>query len=196
MEPRLLFNRFGARLRAGPPIARKRRRIKVAHAVLRGSGIEIGALHNPIPVSPSMTVTYVDRLSNEGLREHYPEIPSPSLVTVDIVDEAESLDSIPDASRDFVIANHVLEHCENPIRAISSWIRVIRNEGVVFLAVPNMKLTFDRHRQLTTWPHFVRDWEDGPAWSRKSHYLEWAGLVEEHAPSGAPSHAARLMEAN
>ena len=92
MEPRLLFNRFGARLRAGPPMARKRRRIKVAHAVLRGSGIEIGALHNPIPVSPSMTVTYVDRLSNEGLREHYPEIPSPTLVTVDIVDEAESLD--------------------------------------------------------------------------------------------------------
>jgi len=192
----MLFNKFGARLRAGPPADRGRRRIKVAHDVLRGSGIEIGALHNPIPVSPSMMVTYVDRLPNEGLREHYPEIPSPSLVAVDIVDEAESLDSVPDASQDFVIANHILEHCQDPIRAISSWIRVIRYEGVVFLAVPNMKLTFDRHRHLTSWPHFVRDWEEGPAWSRNSHYLEWTELVEKHPPSGAPSHAARLMEDN
>jgi hypothetical protein len=77
MEPRYLLNRFYARLQAGSSIVRERRRVKTAHAILRGSGIEIGALHNPIPVSPSMNVSYVDRLTNEGLREHYPEIQSP-----------------------------------------------------------------------------------------------------------------------
>ncbi len=55
--------------RLGP---RARARRKLADQYLHGEGIEIGALHNPLPTSAH--VKYVDRLSRADLRRHYPEL--------------------------------------------------------------------------------------------------------------------------
>ena len=43
-------------------------RESVANAYIKGNGIEIGALHNPLKVSPAAHVKYVDRrLTIKGL---------------------------------------------------------------------------------------------------------------------------------
>jgi GT2 family glycosyltransferase/SAM-dependent methyltransferase len=154
-------------------------RSAVAGLYLEGTGIEIGALHSPLPVNPTVTVRYVDRMCVADLRKHYPELDSLPLVEPDIIDNGEQLASIADATQDFVIASHFLEHCQDPIGAIKAMLRVVRPGGVVYLAVPDKRYTFDRKRPVTPLEHLTRDHEEGPAWSKERHFEEWATLAED-----------------
>jgi hypothetical protein len=89
-------------------------RTRIANGYLSGEGIEIGALHNPLPMPRSARVRYVDRLPVSELRAHYPELEHEPLVQVDILDDGERLATIADSSLDFVVANHFLEHTQDP----------------------------------------------------------------------------------
>ncbi len=139
-------------------------------------------------------MTYVDRLDNEGLKHHYPEISSDGLVQVEIVSDAETLQGVPDDSQDFVIASHLIEHCEDPISALRAWARVLRPGGRVLVVVPNKTLSFDRRRPVTSWAHLERDWRDGPKGSREQHYLEWVRFVEGVSEANASQRALELMQ--
>jgi hypothetical protein len=123
----------------------------IAHNFLHGQGIEIGALHNPLRLPPAAKVQYVDRMSVAQLRQHYPELAALELVEADILDDGERLGCVPDMSQDFVIANHFLEHCENPLLALHNLLRVLKVEGVLYLTVPDKRYTFDSSRPVTPW---------------------------------------------
>jgi GT2 family glycosyltransferase/SAM-dependent methyltransferase len=153
-------------------------RDELADAFLAGEGIEIGPLHSPLRLPPSASVRYVDRLPVTLLRRHYPELDELPLVEIDVGDEGERLETIADESQDFVIANHLLEHTEDPISAVGNWLRVLRPGGVIFMAVPDKRHTFDIEREPTTIEHMIRDYEEGPAGSRRQHFEEWARHVE------------------
>ncbi|MBM4206357.1 MAG: class I SAM-dependent methyltransferase, partial [Gammaproteobacteria bacterium] len=84
---------------------------------------------------------------------------------------------VPDASLDFIIANHMLEHCENPLGAIRNYFRTVRKGGVLYYAVPDKRFSFDRDRPLTQRGHFIADDRQGPAWSRSTHFDEWVRMV-------------------
>jgi SAM-dependent methyltransferase len=153
-------------------------RDELADAYLAGEGIEIGPLHSPLRVPPSASVRYVDRLPVTLLRRHYPELNELPLVEIDVGDDGERLATIEAASQDFVIANHLLEHTEDPISTIGNWLRVLRPGGVIYMAVPDKRHTFDIDREPTRIEHMVRDYEEGPAGSRRQHFEEWARHVE------------------
>ena len=176
-------------------VARTRRRI--AERYLSGAGVEIGALHEPLPPLAGVTIRYVDRLDLDGLRAHYPELADRPLVAPDIVDDGERLTSLPDSSQDFVVANHFIEHCEEPIGTLIAFLRVLRPDGIAYLAVPDRRQGVDVERPATTFEHLQRDHEEGPAWSRSDHYHEWARLVDARLGNIAPEQAeehARSME--
>jgi GT2 family glycosyltransferase/SAM-dependent methyltransferase len=153
-------------------------RDELAAAFVAGEGIEIGPLHFPLRLPPRVSVRYVDRLPVTLLRRHYPELDELPLVEIDIGDDGERLATIGDCSQDFVIANHLLEHTEDPISAIASWLRVLRPGGVIYLAVPDKRHTFDIDRQPTPVEHMIRDYEEGPEGSRREHFEDWARHVE------------------
>lgn len=153
------------------------RRREIAERYLVGDGLEIGALHEPIAVPASARVRYVDRLPVAQLREHYPELAGVPLVDVDIIDDGEILSTVPDGSLDFLIANHMLEHCENPLGAVRTHFRKIRAGGVLYYAVPDKRFSFDQDRPITPPGHFVDDDRLGPAHSRDGHFEEWAREV-------------------
>jgi SAM-dependent methyltransferase len=150
---------------------------------LRGEGIEIGALNNPLAVDGRRArVRYVDMLDREGLLAKNPEL-SPAerekVKAPDIVAEAEDLGVIPDASVDFVIASHILEHLPNPIRAIREFHRVLRAGGLLYLAIPDKRQSFDRERRVTPLSHVLDDYAAGAtAATSTEHYQEWLDLVE------------------
>jgi SAM-dependent methyltransferase len=135
-------------------------------------------LHSPFPLPDAACVSYVDRLSTAELREEYPELADRPIVDVDVVDDGETLATLADASVDFVIASHFLEHCEDPIGALKAHIRVLRPGGVLLLALPDRRRGVDRERGPTPLEHLLADHEEGPLLSRAGHYRDWVSLVD------------------
>ncbi|MDQ6847692.1 MAG: class I SAM-dependent methyltransferase [Candidatus Dormibacteraeota bacterium] len=154
---------------------------------LTGKGIELGALHQPLPVPPGVEVEYVDRLSVADLRRQYPELEALDLVPVMHIGSAENLAGIADSSMDFVVACHVLEHIEDPTRAVREIHRVLRHGGIFFCALPEPRVTFDRERRPTTMEHLVHDHADGST-TRREHFVDWVENVERHQPWWAIEH--------
>jgi SAM-dependent methyltransferase len=164
---------------------------------LKGTGIEIGALHNPMPVNHDRaTVRYVDRMSLEEQRRHYPELAGYELVRPDIIAEADALDMVADKSQDFIIANHLLEHLPDPIGALKEWHRVLRTGGILFLAVPDKRLTFDKDRPRTTLAHLIADHADRGAASRVGHCEEYSRLVHKKSGDELARDVAELLARN
>ncbi len=73
-------------------------RARLARKFLRGDGIEIGALHNPLAVPESAKVHYVDNHDTRALQLLYYEVTNYKFVEVEIIDDGETLRTIPDAS--------------------------------------------------------------------------------------------------
>jgi SAM-dependent methyltransferase len=172
--PRTTAKRLVKRVLASAGLKFDLSREGLAARYLTGLGLEIGALHNPLIVPKGATVRYVDRLGNDELRKQYPELRAEKLVNVDIVADGETLTEISDESQDFVIANHFIEHCENPIRAVENFLRVLKPGGVVFLAVPDKRACSDVSRPDTTFEHLLDDYRLGPEHHRDAHFVEWA----------------------
>jgi predicted SAM-dependent methyltransferase len=173
-----------ARPRDPAPVFLDARR-QFAERFLAGEGLEIGALHLPLQTPARAHVRYVDRMSVEDLRAEYAELAEWDLTPVDVIDNGELLSTIPEASQDFIVANHFLEHCEDPIRTIETHLGKLRPGGILFYAVPDKRYTFDSRRPLTPLDHMVTDHEQGPDRSRSEHYDEWTRLVVDgEAPAG------------
>jgi SAM-dependent methyltransferase len=159
-----------------PPIYFDARR-ELAARFLFGHGVEIGALHLPLTMPAGVKVRYVDRKSVDDLRREYPELEGWNLTEVDVLDDGELLSTIAQESQDFIVANHFLEHCENPIGTIHNHLDKLRPGGVLFYAVPDKRFTFDFRREVTPLEHMIADYEQGPERSRREHYDEWVRLV-------------------
>jgi SAM-dependent methyltransferase len=148
----------------------------LAFRYLRGDGIEIGALYRPQRLPPGARARYVDHAGGEDLKRAYPIhdwVKDP-----DVVDEAERLAKFGDESVDFVVANHVLEHVEDPVAALKTFLRVLRPGGIVYITLPDAQHNFDQRRERTTVEHVLRDHREGPEVSRRHHYEEWAAIVD------------------
>jgi predicted SAM-dependent methyltransferase len=169
-------------------------RMRIAKRYLSGDGIEIGALHNPLPMPRAARVRYVDRFPVAELRSHYPELEHEPLVEVDVLDDGERLATIADSSLDFVVANHFLEHTQDPVGTLVNALRVLRPGGVFYLAVPDKRHTFDSDRPVTEFEHVLRDFDEGPEVSRREHFEEWARLVDRVPEDDVHRRAAQLME--
>ncbi len=154
----------------------------VAAHYLKGAGLEIGALHNPLIIPGNARVRYVDRMSVKELRRQYPELASERLTEPDIIDDGERLSTVAAESQDFVVANHFLEHCENPIQTLYNFLRVLKVGGILYMCIPDKRYTFDKDRPVTPFDHLERDYREGPAWSRLQHFEEWVELMEKVSP--------------
>jgi SAM-dependent methyltransferase len=179
--------------------ASERRHVAVrrhlAGRYLQGDGLEVGALHLPLALPRGARARYVDRMSVADLRAHYPELDEYELVTPDFIDDGEALTSVPSGSMDFVIVNHLIEHCQDPIGALLSHARVLREGGTLYLAAPDRRRTdFDRQREETSLEHLLRDHEQGPEGSRSKHYEEWSRFAIKVAEGEVSAHAGALEQ--
>lgn len=169
-------------------------RYALAGRYLNGSGLEVGALHYPQDVPEGTSVRYVDRLNVADLRVQYPELDGEALVEPDVIDDGETLSTVPDNSQDFVIANHFIEHCMNPILTIENHLRVLKTEGVLFMAVPDPRYTFDHDRAVTKLEHLVDDYVRGGEVSRHQHFEEWVVVMDRLIGSAAKARVKELEE--
>lgn len=166
-------------------------RERLAARYLKGVGLEIGALHLPLRVSPGVIVKYVDLSSREENIRKFPELIANKIVETDYVENGFELLSIPDKSHDFVIANHVLEHASNPLQVLLNWGRIMTDCGKFFVTVPLADKSFDKGRQLTSLDHIINDYRlclDGRYEEfmqlNRVHYREWLTVSEPCIMSG------------
>jgi predicted SAM-dependent methyltransferase len=166
---------------------------------IAGSGIEIGALHMPLDISglPVTSIKYVDRLTVAELKKQYPELGDVKLVQVDIVDNGEILEKIENESLDFIIANHFIEHTRNPMGTIGNWLSKLRPGGIIFMAVPDKRYTFDIDRELTPLQHLVADYcsdSKERLIHDRQHLVEWATVVNKLPANDVESRVNYLIE--
>jgi SAM-dependent methyltransferase len=171
-------------------------RLGLARKFLRGCGVEIGALQKSLPLPPSSQVRYVDRMPLAELLHHYPELRGLPIQAPDIIDDGEQLAKIAGGSQDFVIANHFLEHCQNPFQTLANFLRVLRVGGVLFLAVPDQRFTFDFDRRPSQYDVLIRAYRSGQRQDREELFQEWAQFVERRTGSDIAARAAELIAAD
>lgn len=160
---------------------------------LAGRGLELGPLNRPLPKHDRMRLFYLDRADQETLRRSYPTV-AEAIAPVDIIDNAETVATVADASFDFVVAAHVIEHMRNPIASIKAWLRILAPGGRLYLIVPDKRFTFDRTRVRTTIEHLILDYRDPSPVRDFEHFLDYARFVHD-AHGQAAIDMARQFEA-
>ncbi|HEY2029542.1 MAG TPA: class I SAM-dependent methyltransferase [Myxococcales bacterium] len=126
---------------------------------LDGFGIEIGAHGRPLP---GMRPLYVDRF------KHY----AGAVCLADVLADASAL-PFRDSTLDYIACSHVLEHLPDPAGAIVEWNRALKPGGVLYMVVPDRRLTFDSPRQRTKVAHLIEDFERSTGPSDATHIDEF-----------------------
>lgn len=177
-----------------PSVYEMHARADIAAKFLKGSGLEIGALQRPLPVPDGCAVTYVDRMPLAELLLHYPELRGLPIQKPDLIDDGETLTQIAAETQDFVIANHFLEHCENPLQTLLNFARVLGPGGVLYMAVPDKRFTFDVDRPVTPFEVLVETYRQGHRRDREAQYGEWARFVNRKPPGEDAAFADKLLK--
>lgn len=136
----------------------------------RKKGLEIGGpsrifrKSNILPVYPivasidgcnfSITTTWEGKIK-EGMTYGYHK----DKKGYQFICDAIELAAIQSETYDFVLSSHTVEHIANPFRAISEWLRVLRDNGVLLLVFPHKDGTFDHNRPITSLNHLIEDFE-------------------------------------
>ena len=122
--------------------------------VASSKGLELGPLAKPIVSRDMGDVRYLDHVDTDALRARYAThdgFDVDAIVPIDYVSVNGSIcDAVnPDIPFDYVLASHVIEHVPDLI----GWLRdirgVLRDDGVLSLAIPDHRRCFDALRSPT-----------------------------------------------
>ncbi len=180
-------------------IKSKNVRKKLSLKYIRGIWLEIWAFWNPLFVDNSIAkVKYVDYLHPAEIKKINLWIKNENNVKIDFLCRADNLLKIEDYSQDFIIANHLFEHLNNPIKALIEWERVLKKEWILFLTIPDKRRTFDKNRNRTTIKHIIEDFKDPSVKRDLKHYEEFAliSMKEEWWKDNINDEVKRLIETN
>jgi SAM-dependent methyltransferase len=156
-------------------------------------GTEIGAGNSPLPGLDPRPI-YVDCFEEFG----------PMNCLADYYGHACSL-PFRDHSLDYILASHVLEHVANPIAALVEWVRVLRHGGIIYMIVPDRRVTWDRNRAVTTVDHLLADYAAGVTAADATHiddfvndvvWSEWCPNIPADEVPGKKTEIAQIMHAS
>lgn len=124
------------------------------HIDRRGRGLEIGAGHAPIaPKRDGFRVQILDQCDTNALREKFQReaIDTSKVEEVDFVWDGRPYPEIIGRTKlyDWIVASHVIEHTTDLIGFLNDCDSLLKNEGVLSLAVPDIRHCFDRFRPVT-----------------------------------------------
>jgi len=119
-----------------------------------GKGMEIGPSHNPVaPKKEGFDVHVVDHCDRAGLVEKYRPhgVDLENIEDVDFVWRDTSYGELTGHSKfyDWIIASHVIEHTPDFVGFLKSSADVLKDNGVLALAVPDKRFCFDHFRPIS-----------------------------------------------
>jgi 2-polyprenyl-3-methyl-5-hydroxy-6-metoxy-1,4-benzoquinol methylase len=123
------------------------------HLKRDGIGLEIGPSFRPIaPKRAGFNVRSLDHLSAEDLRKKYAndKVDVGQIEDVDYVWGGEPFAKLVGHQRfDWVIASHVIEHTTCLITFLNDCDSILKDTGVLSLAIPDKRYCFDVYREKT-----------------------------------------------
>lgn len=135
-----------------------------------GSGIELGAAaHNPFDLADCLKVApcdgalylYPQDLEDYKAYHHEQTRISGEVAKVDVLGDFQSIYAA-DATFDYLISSHVIEHVPNVLAAYVESSRVLKEGGVFFCIFPKRTATlYDATRPLITLERMIQDFENG-----------------------------------
>ena len=119
-----------------------------------GVGLEIGLSFRPVaPKAAGYNTTTVDVLNKEQLiaLARTRDVDTSEIEEVDFIWDGRPLSTVigRDACFDWIIASHVIEHVPDMIGFLQECSKLLKNGGVLSLAVPDKRFCFDYFRPLT-----------------------------------------------
>jgi SAM-dependent methyltransferase len=147
--------------------------------LLSGSGLEIGAMHQPSKIPSHCLIQYLDVVDVDTISELFPEIKDFKITKPDYLGDIEknSVREITNRQFDFIILNHVLEHVANPIESIKNIYEGIKVNGYFVISIPDKNYTFDQLRSITTFEHLLADYYTGVNSVNNDHYVDFLTYV-------------------
>lgn len=153
-------------------------------------GVELGPLNRPLIRREDGDILYADHRTTDDLRAKYAgheSVIGPDaqpIVEVDLVLEHQSLAEAlgPRAPVDYIVASHVMEHIADPLGWLNELAAVLREGGVIFLAVPDKRFTFDFHRRPSTTADLVGHHIAGARLASPTQVFDYVSRVAEVDP--------------
>lgn len=127
-------------------------------------GLEIGPLCWPIitKMESNGRIYYVDFSTAEKSREKYKDDPNVNINEIVEVDYLWGKQTLPELVNgklfDYVVASHVIEHVPNMLGWLREIASVLKDNGILALAIPDKRYTFDYKRDLTSLGNLVESY--------------------------------------
>ena len=124
------------------------------HINKNGQGVEIGPSHSPVaPKKEGYKVHIIDHMSREQLIAKYKDhhVNLENIEEVDFVWRGENYSELTgkDKYYDWIIASHVIEHTPDFLGFLNDCDTILKEDGVISLAVPDKRYCFDHYRPIT-----------------------------------------------
>jgi SAM-dependent methyltransferase len=92
------------------------------------------------------------------------------------ISDGTKLSEINSETYEFLLSSDCLEHIANPIKALLEWNRILKNNHLMLLILPNKKNNFDHQRNYTAFEHILDDYEKNVDESDLTHLREILSL--------------------
>lgn len=136
-------------------------------------GLEIGACNKPTVPDNAGICRFADFRSAKDMINLWGLDPLTVCHVDYILDRSACISEQIHDKFDYLIACHVIEHVPDPIGYLHSLARILNPNGVIMVAVPDKRVTFDMHRPLTTIDHLLMDFYDGCRYPSLEHIVEF-----------------------
>lgn len=136
-------------------------------------GLEIGACNKPTVPAHAGICRFADFRSSKDMIELWNLDPEAVCHVEYILDRSLCISEQIKDKFDYIIACHVIEHVPDPIGYLHGLAKMLNTDGVIMLAVPDKRLTFDAHRPLTSIDHLLMDFYNQCRYPSIEHIVEY-----------------------
>ena len=150
-------------------------------------GLEIGACDKPTVAREAGACRFADFRSANDMINLWGLDPATVCHVDYILDRSICISGQISDKFDYIIACHVIEHVPDPIGYLHGLAKLLNPGGIIMLAVPDKRTTFDVRRPLTTLDHLLMDFYDQCSYPSIEHIVEFYRHVVEYETGKAVS---------
>ncbi|MEH2282947.1 MAG: methyltransferase domain-containing protein [Nostoc sp.] len=142
-------------------------------------GLEIGACDLPIVTKQVGKCEFADFRSSEEMIDLWNLSPEAVMPVKYILQRDSKVHLQIDKKFDFVVLCHVIEHIPNVIGYIKDLHNLLKPGGLLVIACPDKRITFDASRPSTTIEHLLDDYYNNCNYPSLEHILEFAKVISD-----------------